>query len=102
VTNEDIAILVVAAGRGLRAGAGAPKQYRAVGGESVLARTLRVLAKALPASPIQVVIHPDDADLYRGSVAQLGPDRIKILAPTMGGATRQASVLAGLESLNAT
>ncbi|MEM9780685.1 MAG: 2-C-methyl-D-erythritol 4-phosphate cytidylyltransferase, partial [Pseudomonadota bacterium] len=37
----SVAALVVAAGRGIRAGGDGPKQYQVVGGEPVLTRTLR-------------------------------------------------------------
>ncbi len=39
----SLAIVVVAAGRGLRAGEGIPKQYRPVGGDPILTRTMRAL-----------------------------------------------------------
>ena len=37
------AALIVAAGRGTRAGGGIPKQYRDIGGQSVLRRTILAL-----------------------------------------------------------
>ena len=43
---------------------------------------------------MQPVIHPDDAALYQAAVAGLD-----LLPPVHGGATRQASVRAGLEAL---
>jgi 2-C-methyl-D-erythritol 4-phosphate cytidylyltransferase/2-C-methyl-D-erythritol 2,4-cyclodiphosphate synthase len=89
----------VAAGRGIRAGGGVPKQYRGLGGRSVLARTLRQLADALPGSSVQTVIHPDDNDLFVHSLAEANLGT-KILSPVAGGASRQASVLAGLEALS--
>src|SRR4051812_34264512 len=96
--NADVAILIVAGGRGARAGAGLPKQYRRLAGRPVLARTLEVFAQALPQTRVQVVIHPDDEELYAHSLAQ-APPGIKILPPAMGGANRQASVLRGLEAI---
>jgi 2-C-methyl-D-erythritol 4-phosphate cytidylyltransferase/2-C-methyl-D-erythritol 2,4-cyclodiphosphate synthase len=45
---------------------------------------------------VQPVIHPDDAALFRGAAAGLD-----VLEPVFGGATRQASVRAGLEKLSA-
>ncbi len=91
------AVLVVAAGRGTRAGGTVPKQYHTLSGESVLRHTLRRFAHHPAVSEIQVVIHPDDADLYE--TASLG---LPNLRPSVaGGASRQASVRAGLESLAA-
>ena len=37
---ERTAAILVAAGRGLRAGAGGPKQYRSIGGQSVMFRAM--------------------------------------------------------------
>ena len=48
-----------------------------------------------------VVIHADDRDLYDAAVAPLGADlREKLLAPVVGGATRQESVRNGLDALS--
>lgn len=93
----QVAVLIVAAGRGTRAGEGLPKQYRAVGGEPLLRRTLAVFSNHVKIDKILTVIHPDDAALYDETTKDLtGLD-----APVLGGATRQASVLAGLEALAA-
>ncbi|PKQ04147.1 MAG: bifunctional 2-C-methyl-D-erythritol 4-phosphate cytidylyltransferase/2-C-methyl-D-erythritol 2,4-cyclodiphosphate synthase, partial [Alphaproteobacteria bacterium HGW-Alphaproteobacteria-11] len=40
----NVVALIVAAGRGSRAGPGAPKQYRELGGSPVLRRTLAAFA----------------------------------------------------------
>ena len=87
--------LIVAAGRGERAGGGTPKQYRAFLGEPVLRRTLRLLAATPSVDRIVTVIHRDDAENYRSSSDGIE----KCLPPVFGGASRQQSVLAGLESI---
>lgn len=95
-----IAAVVVAAGRGTRAqspGAG-PKQYVPLGGTPVLRRTLDALAASGAFTTIQVVIHEADARPYADAVAGFGGP---LLPAVTGGATRQASVLAGLEALAA-
>ncbi|MEP9378955.1 bifunctional 2-C-methyl-D-erythritol 4-phosphate cytidylyltransferase/2-C-methyl-D-erythritol 2,4-cyclodiphosphate synthase [Aquabacter sp. CN5-332] len=89
------AVIVVAAGRGSRTGGAVPKQYRVIGGESVLRRTLRLFAEHPGIDAVQVVIHPDDKDLF----AQAGAGLPKLLAPIAGGADRQGSVKAGLDAL---
>ncbi|GGK18062.1 bifunctional 2-C-methyl-D-erythritol 4-phosphate cytidylyltransferase/2-C-methyl-D-erythritol 2,4-cyclodiphosphate synthase [Salinarimonas ramus] len=95
-----IAALVVAAGRGARAGAGDPKQYRLVGGESVLGRVLALLGAHEAIDRILVVTHPDDGDFYARTTTALAPAaREKLLAPVQGAATRQGSVAAGLARL---
>jgi len=90
--------LVVAAGRGSRAGPGndIPKQYRSLGGLPVLAHSLRVLADHPQIDATVVVVNPDDAAFY-GAAAAIFAGRL--LDPVTGGHTRQASVRAGLESL---
>ena len=93
------AALIVAAGRGLRSGSGStPKQYAVIGAAPVLRHTLRAFQTHAAIDHIQVVIHPDDGGLYRESLAL---DAGKVCPPVHGGATRQASVLAGLEALSA-
>ena len=95
-----VAALIVAAGRGSRATAAGPasvpKQYVAIGGMPVLGHTLQAFADVPAIERIQVVIHADDGDLYRRSVQA---DQLGLLKPVTGGATRQASVHAGLEAL---
>lgn len=96
------AAVIVAAGRGTRAKGTArspdctPKQYLPLAGAPVLAHSLRVLTSHPAISSAVVVYNPDDADLYAAATA---PFADRLLAPVAGGATRQASVLAGLEAL---
>lgn len=95
--SRDVAIVLVAAGRGLRAGGDLPKQYRTLAGRTVIARTLEAFTTALPGAAIVPVINPDDRALYDAAVAPLALDALR--APVAGGATRQDSVRAGLASL---
>jgi 2-C-methyl-D-erythritol 4-phosphate cytidylyltransferase / 2-C-methyl-D-erythritol 2,4-cyclodiphosphate synthase len=100
VASAKIYILVVAGGRGSRAGEGLPKQYRPLAGCTVLARTLQAMRAAAPEAALKVVIHPDDRALYAQSVAALDDDiRAAVSAPALGGATRQESVRNGLEAI---
>jgi 2-C-methyl-D-erythritol 4-phosphate cytidylyltransferase/2-C-methyl-D-erythritol 2,4-cyclodiphosphate synthase len=88
-------ILIVAAGRGERAGqAEGPKQYRPIGDAPVLLHTLRGFAAWPHTSSIIIAIHDDDMALYE-TCAKAFPSNVRIGAVT-GGATRQASVLRGL------
>ncbi|MEX1154489.1 2-C-methyl-D-erythritol 4-phosphate cytidylyltransferase, partial [Parvibaculum sp.] len=91
----DVVALIVAAGRGSRAGRGAPKQYRQLGGEPVLRRTLAAFTTHPDIDGILTVIHPDDSADYEAAAAGLP----KLLPSCTGGDTRQASVRAGLEAL---
>ena len=97
--SETVALVVVAAGRGTRLGADRPKQYLFCAGKPLLAHTLEALAAAWPFSAITVAIHTDDRALYEEALAHLSPAaRASVGAPAIGGATRQESVLAGLET----
>jgi 2-C-methyl-D-erythritol 4-phosphate cytidylyltransferase/2-C-methyl-D-erythritol 2,4-cyclodiphosphate synthase len=98
--HSSIAILIVAGGRGSRAGDGPPKQYRSIAGKTLLARTLHGLHMAMPEATLKVVIHKDDLDHYAASAAELPPsDLERLLPPAFGGASRQESVRNGLEAL---
>lgn len=101
-TAMSAAAVVVAAGRGIRIGGDRPKQYRRVGGQAVLTRTLAALAVHEGITRIQPVIAPDAAAFYHACLADLDPAlREKLAEPVAGGATRQLSVRAGLEALAA-
>ncbi len=90
------AAIIVAAGRGLRAGADLPKQWRILAGAPVLVHTLRAFAAAGPVDRLCLVIHPGDADRIAGlDAGDLPPGLIVV----HGGASRAASVRAGLEAL---
>lgn len=94
--------LIVAAGRGARAAAAGlgPKQYVALKGVPVLALTVAALGRHPRIGSVLVAIHPEDAGAYGDVAAALEETvRCKLLPPVAGGATRQASVLAGLEAL---
>ena len=96
----SLAFLVVAGGRGVRAGAGGPKQYRPVLGKSLLSHTLEALHAAAPSALLQTVIHADDGPAYDACVAELSEVARRHLAePAEGGASRQESVRNGLEAL---
>ena len=82
------AVLIVAAGRGTRMGGEVPKQWQLLAGKPVLAHAVAAFA----GMQVVVVIHPDD----RARAEALG---VPLVA---GGATRDASVLAGLRALEGT
>jgi 2-C-methyl-D-erythritol 4-phosphate cytidylyltransferase/2-C-methyl-D-erythritol 2,4-cyclodiphosphate synthase len=92
--SQRTAVVLVAAGRGLRAGAGGPKQYREIGGVPVIYRAMEAFSIHGDVFAVQPVVNPDDSAMFTAAVAGL-----KHEPPTNGGATRQASVLAGLEAL---
>lgn len=90
-----VAAVVVAAGRGQRAGGDVPKQYRRIAGEPAIRATLAAFSGHPRIDAVQPVIHLDDENFFRAASAGLG----KMQAPIAGGATRQTSVYAGLQAL---
>ncbi|NRP73547.1 Bifunctional enzyme IspD/IspF [Ensifer psoraleae] len=94
-------VVIVAAGRGERAGQSAegPKQYRTIGGRPVIAHTLNIFATWAGTGPLVVVIHPDDEELFASALKRVPTPSDLTIAH--GGATRQLSVLAGLEAIAA-
>ncbi len=89
-----IAVLVVAAGRGERAGGAVPKQYAPLLGKPILRWTLEAFAAHPKVDMIQVVIGAADDGHYAETAAGLG-----LLPVLAGGPTRQHSVMHGLEAL---
>ncbi|GAA6178924.1 bifunctional 2-C-methyl-D-erythritol 4-phosphate cytidylyltransferase/2-C-methyl-D-erythritol 2,4-cyclodiphosphate synthase [Shimia sp. NS0008-38b] len=84
-----VAALIVAAGRGTRAGGVLPKQWQNTAGKSVAQWTLNAFEAHPQVQDVLVVTHPDD-----DAFAQ------QLSVPTVhGGATRDASVKAGLNAL---
>jgi 2-C-methyl-D-erythritol 4-phosphate cytidylyltransferase/2-C-methyl-D-erythritol 2,4-cyclodiphosphate synthase len=94
-----VSLIVVAAGRGSRLGGDEPKQYRLCAGRPLLCHTLEALAATHDFHATTVVIHPDDRARYDRVLAALSSECAASMGPpALGGATRQASVLAGLEA----
>src|SRR3569833_3676831 len=85
-----IAVLIVAAGKGERAGTELPKQYERLAGKPMLRRT----AEAFAGYPVQMVIGAGQEGLAARAL-----DGLALAAPVIGGATRQQSVRLGLEAL---
>jgi len=85
----DTAIILVAAGRGSRVGAGTPKQWRPLGGRPLALHAFGALA---PLGRVIAVVHPDDMGL---AAAAFGGAATLVA----GGATRTGSVRNALESL---
>ena len=91
------AAIIVAAGRGIRLGGSVPKQYRSLGGEMVLTRTLRTALDCTGLDAVLVAIHPEAGEMYAAAVATL--DAPRLLPPVHGGAERADTVRLALEAL---
>jgi 2-C-methyl-D-erythritol 4-phosphate cytidylyltransferase/2-C-methyl-D-erythritol 2,4-cyclodiphosphate synthase len=87
------AAIVVAAGKGLRAGGDKPKQFRLWRGMPLIRHSVETLAAAR-AAPLVVVIAPDARAAAEHALAGIAGVQV-----VTGGATRQASVRNGLEAL---
>lgn len=87
------AVIIVAAGRGTRAGGDVPKQWRVLAGRMVAQHTVARFQDHPQIGQIALVLHPDD-------MARAGTFPGVICVP--GGSTRDASVLAGLNALSDT
>lgn len=85
--------LVPCAGVGARAGTAGPKQYETLAGRAVIAHTLAALHAVPRISRTLVVLAPDDAQFERQAPGFEG------WVARCGGATRAASVAAGLQAL---
>lgn len=96
--SKSIAVIVVAAGKGERASRfdnAGPKQYRLLGGVTVLERSIRSFLAVPDVTTILPVIHAEHRERYATLKLQDG----RLREPVPGGASRQSSVLAGLEAL---
>jgi 2-C-methyl-D-erythritol 4-phosphate cytidylyltransferase/2-C-methyl-D-erythritol 2,4-cyclodiphosphate synthase len=89
-----VAAVVLAAGRGVRAGGEVSKQYQLLAGEPMLRHALRGLAGHRAISRLLAVIGPGDQAAHAAAAEGLGFGE-----SVQGGATRQASARAGLEAL---
>nr|WP_069300014.1 bifunctional 2-C-methyl-D-erythritol 4-phosphate cytidylyltransferase/2-C-methyl-D-erythritol 2,4-cyclodiphosphate synthase [Neptunicoccus sediminis] len=87
-------VLIVAAGRGTRAGGGIPKQYRPLRGMPVLYHSISACLTSDEITGVRVVIHPDDLTLYKSTVAKITDPRLH--APVFGGQSRSDSVRRGI------
>lgn len=97
--DADFAVVIVAAGRGERAGSAVagPKQYRRIGGVPVISRTMARFLAHRGCRLLVAVIHPDDESLFAEALSHVG-DASRVIT-VHGGATRQQSCLAGLAAL---
>jgi len=86
------AAVIVAAGRGQRAGGDVPKQWQMLGAQPVLAHTLAAFAAHPDIGEMVLVVHPDD----RERAAPFVTDGVVVAC---GGTDRAASVQNGLAAV---
>ena len=80
---------------GFAPASGGPKQYRSIGGQTVIFRAMEPFCRHPQIFAVQPVVNPDDT----ADVQRRGQRACATQPPANGGATRQASVHAGLEAL---
>ena len=88
------ALILVAAGKGKRAGTEIPKQYKNIGDRQLISHTLKNLQESFVFDEIRVVVSKNDVWIDH-TLEGLGLFGVT----TIGGATRTDSVRSGLESL---
>src|SRR3954469_11230640 len=93
-----VAVLVPAAGSGVRLGPGAPKALRLLRGETLLVHAVRRVAAAGPVGLIVVAAPPGQLDEVLQLLAPVVPAGVA-LRVVAGGASRQASVAAALAAV---
>ncbi|MFU8864096.1 MAG: bifunctional 2-C-methyl-D-erythritol 4-phosphate cytidylyltransferase/2-C-methyl-D-erythritol 2,4-cyclodiphosphate synthase [Rhodobacterales bacterium] len=86
----SVAAMILAAGRGMRAGGDQPKQWQVLAGRRVIDWTLDTFRGMPGIDHIVVVLHADDLPLFTPREG---------VTVTTGGASRDASVRCGLEAL---
>ena len=93
---RKVAVVIVAAGRGERAGnEGGPKQYRPIGGRPVIAHTIDAFLAHPAIGGIVVAIHPDDEAMFAEAVGG-SSDTVRAVH---GGSSRQESTRLALLAL---
>ena len=93
---RDVGVVVVAAGRGIRAGGGALKQFRDVAGVPLLLRALRPFTRHPDVLHVAVVLPPASVEHPPEWLAGLQGQGMTFVA---GGRERSDSVRAGLSAL---
>lgn len=87
--QQKTVALIVAAGRGSRAGGDLPKQWQPLAGQRVADWTIAAFRTHPAIDDVLLVVHPDDSTHFEALS----------VATVVGGATRDASVRNGLEAL---
>jgi 2-C-methyl-D-erythritol 4-phosphate cytidylyltransferase len=93
----DVGVVIPAAGRGDRAGAGEPKQFRPIAGVPMLLRAIRPFAAHPRVAEIVVALPALWAHKPPSWLAEVAGGRLRVVS---GGQTRTESVLSGIAALS--
>ncbi len=96
--NNKIAIIIAAAGQGKRLGAPVPKQYLKIGGEYVLAKSIKAFENISEVDYIFVVTNKDYIDKCEKIIKENKFHKVESIVP--GGKKRQDSVYNALQEIN--
>ena len=96
--NKRTAVIIAAAGRGTRLGSHVPKQFLKIGGEYVIAKTLKPFEHLDAIDYIFIVTNEDYLDFCRNIVESCGLQKVDAIVP--GGKERQDSVFNALQEVN--
>ena len=96
VSPPDVGVVIVAAGAGVRAGPGEPKQFRPIDGVPMLLRALRPFVAHAQVDRVVIALPAGYVSAPPAWLAGLPGERLRLVA---GGATRADSVRAGLDAL---
>jgi 2-C-methyl-D-erythritol 4-phosphate cytidylyltransferase len=97
-SQPDVGVVIVAAGAGVRAGPGEPKQFRPILGVPMLLRALRAFVSHPDVRQVIVALPPGYAERPPEWLAKLRGERLEFVS---GGAQRVDSVRAGIDALPA-
>ncbi len=98
--QKNVALVIVASGRGLRMGREIPKQFLSLGGKAVLIHSLEVGLSHPRIGTVILVVHPDHQSHLDLALKALPDGKATAnLTIVHGGETRQESVNNGLEAL---
>jgi len=95
-SRPDVGVVVVAAGAGIRAGPGEPKQFRSIHGVPMLLRALRPFTSHPEVGQVVVALPQGFAEHPPEWLARLAGERLTLVT---GGDTRSASVRVALRAL---
>ena len=96
VSSPDVGVILVAAGAGVRAGPGEPKQFRSILGVPLLLRALRPFTSHPEVAQVVVALPPGFAEHPPEWLGKLRGERLALVT---GGATRAESVRASMRAL---
>lgn len=101
MTNRDIAVVLVAAGRGERLGAGVPKGLAKVAGETLISHSLRNIFELKDLREIVVAVPSEQLEEFAQEIklaAESAPAEIQIRV-VEGGSSRQGSIAKAIQAV---